>query len=81
VGEGPVYDQLVELARRAQQAINIRFASVDVVEAKGQLLILEINSGVMMEYFARHFPESRTIAKGIYARAVEQMFSTGLQGT
>lgn len=81
VGEGPVYDQLVELARRAQQAINIRFASVDVVEANGQLLVLEINSGVMMEYFARHFPEGRTMAKGIYARAVAQMFSPGLQGT
>ncbi|MEX2143856.1 MAG: hypothetical protein WD740_04620 [Anaerolineales bacterium] len=72
---GPLYDQLVELARQAQQAINIRFASVDIVEANGQNLVLEINSGVMMEYFVRHFPDGRQLAKHIYAKALDKMFS------
>jgi len=81
VAEGSLYDQLVELARRAQQAINIRFTSVDMVEANGKLLILEINSGVMMEYFVRHFPEGRPIAKGIYTKAVARMFGDEPQGS
>ena len=74
VEEGPLYHQLVELAHRARRAINIRFASVDIVEANGELLVLEINSGVMMEYFVRHFPEGRAMAKRIYAKAVTHMF-------
>jgi glutathione synthase/RimK-type ligase-like ATP-grasp enzyme len=78
VDEGPLYDQLVELARRAAQAINIRFASVDIVDSSGDLLVLEINSGVMMEYFVRHTPEGRQKAKHTYAKALTKMFGGGL---
>lgn len=74
VEEGPLYDQLVEMARQAAQAINIRFASVDIVRADGELKVLEINSGVMMEYFVRHVGEGRARAKSIYAKAVARMF-------
>lgn len=66
---------LVELARAAQKAINIRFASVDIVDVQGQLQVLEINSGVMMEHFVRSLPEQRAAAKAIYARAVEKMLA------
>lgn len=75
VDQGPLHDQLVSLARDAQRAVNIRFASVDIVQSKGALLILEINSGVMMEYFVRHFDEGRAIARAIYSKAVSKMFS------
>ncbi|MEX2161878.1 MAG: hypothetical protein WD751_08195 [Anaerolineales bacterium] len=75
VEEGPLNDQLVEMACRAQQGINIRFASVDIVRAGGELLVLEINSGVMMEYFVRHVEEGHSLAKGIYAKAVAKMFA------
>lgn len=74
VDAGPLYDQLEELARRAQQAINIRFASVDMVQAAGGLMVLEINSGVMMEYFVRHSTEGRALAKQIYSSALAKMF-------
>ena len=73
VDEGPLHDQLVSLARDAQRAVNIRFASVDIVQSKGELLVLEINSGVMMEYFLRHFEQGRGIAKAIYSKAVSKM--------
>jgi len=72
---GPLHDQLVKLARAAQQAINIRFASIDIVEVDNELLVLEINSGVMMEYFVRHFDDGRAKAKAIYAKAVDKMFA------
>jgi glutathione synthase/RimK-type ligase-like ATP-grasp enzyme len=74
VEDGKLKDGLLALARAAQTAVNIRFASVDIVEVQGKLSVLEINSGVMMEYFVRHMPDGRELAKGIYARAVEKMF-------
>ncbi len=76
VEEGPLHDQLVSLARDAQRAVNIRFASVDIVQSKGQLLLLEINSGVMMEYFVRHFENGLGMAKAIYSKAVSKMFAS-----
>jgi glutathione synthase/RimK-type ligase-like ATP-grasp enzyme len=74
VEPGALYDQLVEMARQAASAINIRFASVDIVQADGKQKVLEINSGVMMEYFVRHVENGREMAKGIYRRAIERMF-------
>jgi hypothetical protein len=37
--------------------------------------LLEINSGVMMEYFVRHFETGRETAKAIYSRAISKMFA------
>lgn len=71
---GALHDQLVSMARAAQRAVNIRFASVDIVQSKGELLLLEINSGVMMEYFVRHSEQGRGTAKSIYSKAVAKMF-------
>ncbi|MCW5838611.1 MAG: hypothetical protein KIT29_01735 [Anaerolineales bacterium] len=72
---GPQLAALTQLAQAAAQAINIRFASIDIVEVRGELRVLEVNSGIMMEHFARHRPENRAQAKAIYARAVEKMFA------
>jgi glutathione synthase/RimK-type ligase-like ATP-grasp enzyme len=72
---GPLYEQLTKLASSAQQAINIRFASIDIVDVANELLVLEINSGVMMEYFVRHFENGRARAKSVYAKAVDKMFA------
>jgi D-alanine-D-alanine ligase-like ATP-grasp enzyme len=74
VEEGPLREQLISLAQDAQRAVNIRFASVDIVQTKGELLLLEINSGVMMEYFVRHFDQGLGMAKSIYSKAVSKMF-------
>lgn len=72
---GPLLDELLGLAQAAQRALSIRFASIDIVEVDGTLKVLEVNSGIMMEHFARHLPENRATAKAIYARAVEKMFA------
>lgn len=73
---GPLLEQLQALALAVQQAINIRFASIDIVEVNGDLRVLEVNSGIMMEHFARHQPQNRATAKAIYARALEKMFAS-----
>lgn len=75
VEDGKLKDELVALARAAQRAVNIRFASVDIVDVDGKLAVLEINSGVMMEYFVRDMTNGRELAKRIYARAVDLMFA------
>jgi glutathione synthase/RimK-type ligase-like ATP-grasp enzyme len=64
----------VRLARAAAEALNLRFGSVDVVrDEAGRLRILEINSGVMMEFLARTLPEGEAIARRVYGAALAAM--------
>jgi len=67
--------KLGKMAQSARESINVRFASIDIVEVAGKYSVLEINAGVMMEYFTEHFPDQRTKVKSIYAKAVAAMFS------
>ena len=68
--------KLSELAEQARRAVSIRFASIDIVQVDGELLVLEINSGVMLEYFTRHFPDLREKAKSIYKKTLKAMFES-----
>lgn len=72
---GERYEELAALAEEARSAVGIRFASVDIVQVAGELAVLEVNSGVMMEFFVQHYPEQRETAKSIYAKAIEKMFA------
>lgn len=67
-------EQLGELAKKAANALQISFASVDIIETGSSLLVLEVNSGVMMEYLAGESMEFRAIAKEIYREAIIQLF-------
>jgi len=60
--------RVVDLALSAANAININFASIDVVKTRGELQVLEINSGIMMESLARQ--GGRDYAKRIYDKAL-----------
>ena len=62
--------QLSDLALRAAEAVNVRFASVDIIRTGGEFKVLEINSGIMMESFARMNSRSYQIAKSIYRQAL-----------
>ncbi len=80
---------LKELARKAAAAVGIRFASIDIIEIEKEsklnyhndynhnnnhiYLVLEINSGVMMEYLSQTDDKSRQIAKQIYKEAILKM--------
>jgi len=66
--------KLAELAIQATKAINITFASVDIIEVNNLLLVLEINSMVRMENFAQHIENGYEIAKDIYRKAILHIF-------
>ena len=57
-------------------AIGLNFVSVDIVELEGgELKILEVNSGVMMENLVKLEKDGYEIAKRIYEQAIDNMFS------
>jgi glutathione synthase/RimK-type ligase-like ATP-grasp enzyme len=73
VEENKLKKTLGNLALKASNAININFASVDIVETNNGMLVMEINSGVMTENFAQVNKEHYNIAKNIYKNALITM--------
>lgn len=67
--------QIRDIVKKAAKAVNINFASIDVIETfDGELYILEVNSGIFMKNFMEKHPEGRKIAKEIYSKAIEEIF-------
>ncbi len=63
------------IAKKAGDALNIKFASVDVVVTeKNEVLVMEINGSVCMNKFAEIIPNGHEIAKSIYSKAIDKMF-------
>jgi hypothetical protein len=71
LNQGKVRDACVGIAIRAAKAIDIRFASIDVVEVDGAWQVLEINSGVMMEALSKAHPDRVYAA---YHSALDRLF-------
>jgi len=72
---GAEHADAARLALRAASALNLAFGSVDVIETRAGPLVLEANSGVMMEFLARSTPGGYDLVKGVYRRAVGMMFA------
>lgn len=70
VVDGCVKEQLTELALSCSFALNIEFASIDIVKDEYGLEILEVNSGIMMENLSSESDEYYAIAKEIYKKAI-----------
>ena len=69
--------KLTVLAQKSAQAIGLRFCNVDIIEtAKNELLIIEINSGVVIEHYLEQFPQDYEKAKTIYRDAIQKMFES-----
>ena len=65
-------ERLTDIALSAAAVTGINFASVDIIKTvRGEYLILEINSGIMMEQFAKHSEENYITAKKIYKKALK----------
>ena len=71
LNEGKVREACVEIAIRAAKAIDIRFASIDVVRVEGAWQVLEINAGVMMEALSKAHPE---LVYAAYHAALDRLF-------
>ncbi len=65
---------LETLARQACGALSLRLASVDIVRVNNALRVLEINDGIMMEYYARHNEQYKKNAALAYDAIVITMF-------
>jgi len=68
---GEIRDTCVALAAKAAGTIGVRFASVDIIGVDGRWLVLEINSGVMMESLGRLHPE---LVHAAYEAALDKVF-------
>jgi glutathione synthase/RimK-type ligase-like ATP-grasp enzyme len=71
LSDGKTRDACAEIAIRAAKAIDIRFASIDVVQVNGAWQVLEINSGVMMEALSRLHPD---LVYATYNSALDRLF-------
>ena len=72
-GAGDVCERR-DLALAAAAAVNLRFGAVDVVEVDGEALVLEINSGIMLENAAVSHSEGRALADRVYGRVLDLVY-------
>lgn len=69
------YEKISSLALKTAKAVGLGFGSVDIIKTKtGDMYIMEINSGVMMDNFIKQDENGYEIAKSIYSIAIEEMF-------
>ena len=67
--------QIISLALSVTKCLNITFGSVDIIYTRNhQLLVLEANSGVMMNNFIKLNKDGYDIAYRLYRDAVKLMF-------
>lgn len=70
-------DAHVTIAQNAMKVLNLRMAAVDIIEtAAGEMMVLEVNDGFMMEYFARTSPEYENIAYDVYRKIIATMMDS-----
>lgn len=72
--DGEARAACVKLAIDAARAVDIVFASIDMVRVAGNWRVLEINSGVMMETLAKLHPE---LVQSAYDAALDRVFGEG----
>jgi len=68
------HQTLSDMARQAMYALNLRLASIDVVElAGGEYQIMEINDGIMMEHYMRQSEDHRQRGKQVYTKIMKAL--------
>ena len=70
-----LYDSIANLAIQAGHAMNMNFATIDVIQtADDELYVLEVNSGVCGTIFIESIEGGYEILKSIYKKSLEDMF-------
>ncbi len=77
VKDAALLGRLTQLAQEVVQALTMRFVSVDIIEFENELLVLEVNSGVMMDNYVRLLPDGYQQAKQVYGNVMTVMFDLG----
>ena len=70
--DAPEFAPGLTLARKAMSALSLDFASVDLVRTGGNTLVLEVNSGVMLEMLVRLIPGGTALMDRIYHQALDR---------
>lgn len=74
INDEELKNSLREIAIKATNEMGIRFASVDIIKlVTGELLIIEVNSGVTINKYTEFVENGREIAKAIYGEAIENL--------
>lgn len=67
--------RIKEVAKKAGDALNIKFASIDVsLTNKKEIYVMEVNASVCLNKFSTLVPNGYEITKDVYRRAIEKMF-------
>lgn len=67
--------RIITIAKKVCKEINLGFGSVDIIETvNNDLLVLEVNSGVMIENYIRLNPDEYENIKNIYKNAIDKLF-------
>ncbi len=76
ISQNHLQGKLKDLALEVSRKLNLRFASIDLIECEdGSIMVLEVNSGVMIQHFAEEVENGEEIAKKVYSKAIDLMFS------
>ncbi|MEO5950483.1 MAG: ATP-grasp domain-containing protein [Candidatus Saccharimonadales bacterium] len=69
----------VLFAVQSTEVLDLRLASVDVIELEsGETMVLEVNDGIMMEYFSNTSEEYEHIAYEVYSSIINVMMTARL---
>lgn len=72
---GALYKKIEELALESGHALNMKFATIDVIETYDhELLVLEVNSGISCDEFLKQNKNAYQIVKKMYRDAINEMF-------
>lgn len=67
--------KIIKEGLKIAKKLNLRFCSLDfVIDDNDNLLLMEANSGVMMDNFIKIIPNGMDIAKDIYRKVVNKMY-------
>ena len=73
--KGELYHEIEKLAIQAGKAMNINFATIDIIQTvDNKLYVMEMNSGVCMDIFTRLVDGGYDMAKDIYRKALQALF-------
>lgn len=76
LSKGELYDKIEKLAISAGKAMNINFATIDIIETEdGKLYVLEVNSGIGTTIFINSVENGYEIIKDILKKSLIKMFS------
>ena len=69
-------EKIKKMAKKISCFLGTSFASIDIIELiDGSFLLLEVNSGVMMDNFCETLENGKSIAKKIYTKVIEEIFN------